>query len=74
MKKGKIEPRPEVQEYAKYFRERGKRVLGVKNSEIESCHIDLIDLESVEVWFFHKTKDPRRAEFGTDGRLKEKHL
>lgn len=71
MKKGKIEPRPEVQEYAKYFRERGKRVLGLKDSDFIECHIDLINLESVEVWFFHKTKNLKKAEFLADGRLKE---
>lgn len=72
MKKEKIEPRPEVQEYAKYFRERAKRVLGLKESEFYECHVDLINLESVEVWFFSETKDPSSAKFTTDGRLKKK--
>ena len=73
MEKGKIEPRPEVQEYAKYFRERAKRVLGLKDSDFYECHIDLVNMETVEVWFFFKTKGTSRAEFMADGRLKGKH-
>ena len=72
MKKGKIEPRPEVQEYAKYFRERAKRVLGLKDSDFESVDIDLRELEEVEVWFFFKNENCDFVTFTIDGRLKSR--
>ena len=72
MKAKKLESLPCVKEFSNYFVRKAKRVLGVKNSEFNSIHIDLIELESIEVWFFAETKVLARAQFTGRGQLKDK--
>ena len=69
MKKAKIKPFPAVKKYAQYFKSRAKRVLGLTKAEYDSYHIDLHDLESVDVWFFSGTKVLARAKFTSDGKI-----
>jgi hypothetical protein len=72
MKKEKIKSLPIVKSYADYFLARAKRILKLKNSEFESVHVDLVDLRSIDVWFFYKTNVVARIQFTPDGQIKDK--
>lgn len=72
MEKSKIKPFPVVKKYAQYFKSRAKRVLGLKKAEYDSCHIDLHDLETVDIWFFKGMKVLARAKFTSDGKIADK--
>ena len=71
MKKREIKPVPVAIKYAEYFVRRAKRVLGLMNSEYEEYHVDLINLEDVEVWFFKRTGIVAQVKFTADGRKKD---
>ncbi len=71
MKKEKIKALPVVIKYVEYFVRRAKRVLSLTNSEYNECHIDLINLDDVEVWFFKKSGVVARVKFTTGGRKKD---
>lgn len=71
MKKEKIKALPVVIKYVEYFVRRAKRVLGLTNSEYNEYHVDLINSEDVEVWFFKKTGIVAQVKFTADGRKKD---
>ena len=72
MKKEKIKPLFVVKAYARYFIRRARKVLDLKATEYDSFHVDLHDLDSVSVWFFHKTNVIAHVQFTIDGRIKDK--
>ena len=73
MKKEKIKPLFVVKAYARYFMRRARKVLDLKVTEYESFHIDLHDLESIGVWFFHKTNIIAHIQFNVDGQVRDKN-
>jgi len=67
-KRSKIKPVRELKEFVEYFIQRAKRVLELTKKEYDSFHIDLIDLKSIEVWFFNDTRIVAMVKFIADGR------
>ena len=74
MKKEKIKALPVVIKYAEYFIRRAKRVLKLKDVDIDHIGIDFIGRSGqICVWIHGKDKILARAQFESDGTVIDKY-